>query len=63
VTLISGYVGSAVDLDDLCKHLKVSCGVGGSVKDGMILLQGDLRDRVLSALTVLGYKKSKIVGG
>jgi translation initiation factor 1 len=62
VTLISGYVGTSSGLSDLCKHLKVSCGVGGSVKDGVILLQGDLRERVLGALMVLGYKKSKIVG-
>jgi translation initiation factor 1 len=63
VTLISGYVGTSSDLESLCKHLKVSCGVGGSVKDGVILLQGDIRERVLGALVVLGYKRSKICGG
>ncbi len=60
VTLVTGFVGTGSDLEALTKLLKTKCGVGGSSKDGEIILQGDLRDKVVQALTKEGYKVRKI---
>lgn len=56
VTVVDGFIGSTADLEVLGQQIKKKCGVGGSVKDGLILIQGDLKDRVVKMLMDMGYR-------
>jgi translation initiation factor 1 len=62
VTLIRGFSGTLEDLEKLAAELKRSCGTGGSVKDGEIIIQGNFREKILNYLSGKGYKVKKAGG-
>lgn len=62
VTLIEGFQGDETDLKLIAKKIKTTLGIGGSEKDGTIVIQGDNRDKIMTILKDMGYK-TKRVGG
>lgn len=59
VTLVEGFIGLNDDLEALGKQLKTKCGTGGSVKDGLIMVQGDYREKIIGWLKDWGYSLTK----
>ena len=59
MTLVTGFVGTEDDLKELGKMLKTKCGVGGSVKDGEVIIQGEFKQRIIELLKNEGYTQTK----
>ena len=62
VTIVEGWEGSEEDLKLISKKIKTTLGIGGSEKDGTIIIQGDNRDKIMNILKEMGFK-TKRVGG
>jgi len=61
-TVIKGYEGNDDDFKALAKKLKTLCGVGGTAKDGEIIIQGNFREKIMDFLAKEGYKVKRVGG-
>lgn len=59
VTLVEGFSGTEDDLKDLGKELKTKCGTGGTAKEGLIIIQGDYKEKIIGWLRDWGYALTK----
>lgn len=62
VCIIEGFIGTQEDLKILAKELKTHCGTGGSVKNNTIIIQGNVRDKIMDYLTKKGYQVKRVGG-
>jgi len=60
--IVDGFIGSKTDLKALSKELKNACGVGGSEKNGQIIIQGKVRDKISEILVKKGFKVKRVGG-
>lgn len=60
VTIVDGFIGREEDLNDLAKEIKQKCGVGGSAKEGQIIIQGELLDKIGEVLSSNDYRFKKV---
>ena len=60
--IIKGYVGNLSEIKTLSKKLKTKCGVGGSIKNGAIIIQGNVRDKIMDILKQDGYRYKRVGG-
>ena len=62
VTVIKGFEGESSELKELAKTLKNAVGVGGTIKNGEIIIQGNYRDKLMDLLTEMGHKVKRVGG-